>query len=41
MYLVARLMGDWRAARLGKVKRRIFRRAVGKILGRILRAVFR
>lgn len=41
LYQVARLLGDFQAARRGTVGRRIARRLVGRSTGRALRKLFR
>lgn len=41
MYLLGGLMGDARAARKGRLGRRILRRAAGRATGRLLGKLFR
>jgi len=41
LYQMARLLGDWNAAKRGKVGQRIGRRAAGKATGGILRRLFK
>lgn len=40
LYVLARLLGDWQAARKGRVMRRIGRRVAGKVTGRMMRGLF-
>ncbi|MFP3915648.1 MAG: hypothetical protein ACLFWM_12290 [Actinomycetota bacterium] len=41
LYRVARLLGDFQAARRGRVGKRVMRRLAGKATGRGLRRLFR
>lgn len=41
LYTIARLLGDFQAARRGKVGKRIARRLVGRSTGRALGRLFR
>jgi hypothetical protein len=41
LYLVARLIGGWKAIRRERIGRRLLRRAVGKAAGRLLGRIFR
>ncbi|HLU31691.1 MAG TPA: hypothetical protein VK088_08005 [Acidimicrobiia bacterium] len=41
LYFLARLLGDYQAARQGRVGRRVARRVAGKATGRALRRLFR
>ena len=41
LYTIARLLGDYQAARKGRVGKRLARRAVGRITGRGLGRLFR
>lgn len=40
LYLLARLLGDFSAARKGRIGRRIARRSAGKLTGRLFRNLF-
>ena len=41
LYLLAKLLGDFQAARKGRVGKRITRRAAGRVTGKGLRKLFR
>ena len=41
LYLLARLLGDFQAARRGRVGKRIARRAAGRVTGKGLGKLFR
>lgn len=41
LYDIAKLMGDYRAVKKGRVGQRLARRAAGKVTGRLLGALFR
>lgn len=41
LYQIARLLGDFQAARKGRVGKRVMRRLVGRSTGRALRKLFR
>ena len=41
LYTIAKLMGDYNAAKKGKVGRRVARRAAGKTTGRAFRKLFK
>lgn len=41
LYQIARLLGDFQAARKGRVGKRVVRRLAGRSTGRVLRRLFR
>lgn len=41
LYQIARLLGDFQAARKGRIGKRLARRAAGRATGRVLRKLFR